>query len=60
MILDDGGDATLLVHKGVEFEKAGACPEPTERRGHPTSGGASCQTLRGPDAGPTSPTASRA
>src|SRR5947199_1553403 len=22
MILDDGGDATLLVHKGVEFEKA--------------------------------------
>ena len=23
MILDDGGDATLLVHKGVEFEKAG-------------------------------------
>ncbi len=27
MILDDGGDATLLVHKGVEFEKAGAVPE---------------------------------
>ena len=26
MILDDGGDATLLVHKGVEFEKAGAIP----------------------------------
>ncbi len=24
MILDDGGDATLLVHKGVEFEKAGS------------------------------------
>src|SRR5580698_2732741 len=24
MLLDDGGDATLLVHKGVEFEKAGA------------------------------------
>jgi adenosylhomocysteinase len=24
MILDDGGDATLLVHKGVEFERAGA------------------------------------
>ena len=23
MILDDGGDATLLIHKGVEFEKAG-------------------------------------
>jgi adenosylhomocysteinase len=28
MILDDGGDATLLVHRGVEFEKAGAVPEP--------------------------------
>ena len=26
MILDDGGDATLLVHKGIEFEKAGAVP----------------------------------
>ena len=30
MILDDGGDATLLVHKGVEFEKAGAVPDPAE------------------------------
>jgi adenosylhomocysteinase len=29
MILDDGGDATLLVHKGVEFEKAGAVPMPS-------------------------------
>src|SRR4051794_32659661 len=29
MILDDGGDVTLLVHKGVEFEKAGAVPDPT-------------------------------
>ncbi len=28
MILDDGGDATLLVHKGVEFANAGAVPEP--------------------------------
>jgi adenosylhomocysteinase len=27
MILDDGGDATLLVHKGAEFEKAGAVPD---------------------------------
>jgi adenosylhomocysteinase len=26
LILDDGGDATLLVHKGVEFEKAGSVP----------------------------------
>jgi len=31
MILDDGGDATLLVHKGVEFEKAGAVPVTDER-----------------------------
>jgi adenosylhomocysteinase len=28
MILDDGGDATLLLHKGVEFEKAGEVPDP--------------------------------
>src|SRR5579859_2865509 len=27
MILDDGGDATLLVHKGAEYEKAGAVPQ---------------------------------
>jgi adenosylhomocysteinase len=29
MLLDDGGDATLLIHKGVEFEKEGEVPEPT-------------------------------
>ena len=29
MLLDDGGDATLLVHKGVEFEKAGVVPDPS-------------------------------
>ncbi len=28
MILDDGGDATLVVHRGVEFEKAGQVPDP--------------------------------
>ncbi len=28
MILDDGGDATLLVHLGVEYEKEGAVPGP--------------------------------
>jgi adenosylhomocysteinase len=28
MILDDGGDATLLVHKGAEFEGIGAVPDP--------------------------------
>ena len=27
MILDDGGDATLLVHKGAEFEKSGIVPD---------------------------------
>jgi len=30
MILDDGGDATLLIHKGVEFEAAGAVPSAAE------------------------------
>ncbi|MGW7320091.1 adenosylhomocysteinase [Streptomyces sp. NPDC054865] len=38
MILDDGGDATLLVHKGVEFQKAGVVPDPStadnEEYGH--------------------------
>jgi adenosylhomocysteinase len=29
MILDDGGDATLLVHKGTEYERAGAVPDPS-------------------------------
>ena len=29
MILDDGGDATLLVHKGVEYERDGEVPDPT-------------------------------
>jgi len=30
LILDDGGDATLLVHKGSEFEKSGSVPNKTE------------------------------
>jgi adenosylhomocysteinase len=30
MVLDDGGDATLLVHKGAEFEAAGAVPAPRD------------------------------
>ncbi len=30
MILDDGGDATMLVHKGVEYEKTGVVPQPTD------------------------------
>jgi adenosylhomocysteinase len=28
-IVDDGGDATLLLHKGLEFEKAGKVPDPS-------------------------------
>lgn len=34
LILDDGGDATLLVHKGREFEAAGAVPDETEGDSH--------------------------
>jgi len=30
MILDDGGDATMLVHKGTEYEATGIVPEPTD------------------------------
>ena len=30
MILDDGGDATMLVHKGAEYERAGAVPSAAE------------------------------
>ncbi|MFT4262262.1 MAG: adenosylhomocysteinase [Nocardioides sp.] len=34
MLLDDGGDITLLVHKGVEFEKEGAVPGPETTDNH--------------------------
>lgn len=34
MILDDGGDATMLLHKGVEFEAAGAVPSAAEDDSH--------------------------
>jgi adenosylhomocysteinase len=30
MILDDGGDATMLVHKGTEYEAAGVVPDPAQ------------------------------
>ena len=42
MILDDGGDATMLVHKGKEYEAAGAVPDPAQRgvRGVPGVPGA--------------------
>ena len=29
MLLDDGGDATLLIHRGVEYEKTGVVPDPS-------------------------------
>src|SRR5262245_47279660 len=32
MVLDDGGDATLLIHKGVEYETAGAVPDASGAR----------------------------
>ena len=63
MILDDGGDATLLVHKGDEFEKAGAVPDPVDGRHEEfriileTLQRASPRTR---SAGPTWPRASRA
>ncbi|MCH2137423.1 MAG: adenosylhomocysteinase, partial [Phycisphaerales bacterium] len=44
MILDDGGDATLLVHKGAEFEAAGAVPD--AQAGDPEEWGYILQTLR--------------
>ena len=34
LLLDDGGDLTLLVHKGVEFEKAGKVPDPATAANH--------------------------
>ncbi|GCD91642.1 adenosylhomocysteinase [Nocardioides sp. LS1] len=34
MILDDGGDATLLVHSGVEMEKSGIAPDPAAAKSH--------------------------
>ena len=34
LIVDDGGDATLLLHKGLEYERAGAVPDPAEDDSH--------------------------
>ena len=30
LILDDGGDATLMVHKGLEYQSSGSVPDPDE------------------------------
>ena len=45
MLLDDGGDATLLVHKGAEFEKAGRVP-PFDAKNDPEEWGVILQLLR--------------
>jgi adenosylhomocysteinase len=45
LIVDDGGDATLLVHKGAEFEKAGAIPAFDEEK-EPEEWGVILELLR--------------
>jgi adenosylhomocysteinase len=45
LIVDDGGDATLLVHKGAEFEKAGAVPH-FKGDAEPEEWGVILQTIR--------------
>ena len=45
LIVDDGGDATLLVHKGVEFEKAGKVPD-FDADNDPEEWGVILETLR--------------
>ena len=45
LIVDDGGDATLVLHKGVEFEKAGSVPE-FDPHGHPEEWGVILALLR--------------
>ena len=45
LIVDDGGDATLFVHKGVEFEKAGLVPE-FDAANEPEEWGVILETLR--------------
>ena len=46
MIVDDGGDATLLVHKGAQFEKAGKVPD-FDPDNDPEEYGVILETLRG-------------
>jgi adenosylhomocysteinase len=45
LIVDDGGDATLLVHKAVEYEKAGAVPA-FDPHGHPEEWGVILDLIR--------------
>ena len=64
MILDDGGDATLLVHKGVEYEAAGAVPDPSTADSEEfeivLGVAAARRSSRTRSAGPRSPPRSRA
>ena len=64
MILDDGGDATMLLHLGVQAEKTGDGARPGDRRTAPSSGSSSRSSTpssrRAPTTGPRSPTRSRA
>jgi adenosylhomocysteinase len=46
LIVDDGGDATLVVHKGPEFEKKGSVPE-FDPHGHPEEWGVILDLIRG-------------
>ena len=46
LIVDDGGDATLVVHKGAEFEQAGQVP-PFDPHGHPEEWGVILDLIRG-------------
>ncbi len=45
LLVDDGGDATLLIHKGLEYEKAGKIPE-FDAATEPEEWGVILQTLR--------------
>src|SRR6187397_1316534 len=45
LIVDDGGDATLVVHKGAEFEKAGSVP-PFDPHGHPEEWGVILECIK--------------
>ena len=64
MLLDDGGDITMLLHLGVEFEKTGVVPVAGQHRQRGVQGGAArarplaSRTSR--STGPTSPRTSRA
>ncbi len=37
LLLDDGGDATLLIHMGVEYEKSGTIPDPSQANNYELS-----------------------